>query len=90
MEFCCREKLTLRDEESDELKDFQNQELGKVKHMLIIAENEVSDITTSFAFFILPLSFSLPLPPFTFPLLFLSPQFPFHVTWFHAYFPIQL
>ena len=46
--------MTLRDEESDELKDFQNQELGKVKHMLIIAENEVSDISTSFAFFFLP------------------------------------
>ena len=40
--FSAREKIQQRDEESDELKDFQNQELGKVKHMLIIAQNQVS------------------------------------------------
>ena len=40
--FYAREKIQQRGEESDELKDFQNQELGKVKHMLIIAQNQVS------------------------------------------------
>jgi len=39
-----REKIMRRDVESDELKDFQNQELGKVKHMLILAENQVSKL----------------------------------------------
>lgn len=37
-----REKFLKKGEESDELKDFQNQELAKVKHMLINTQNEMA------------------------------------------------